>query len=223
MVESGNAERSFNYRKNIVMERTKSKWKNIPELGFSDPIKIKINPSTPIGNILAFDPSMAAFGWVLLDYHRNILNCGCIKTQSEHKKLRIRKGDDTIRRISEINSVLIDLIKSNCVSYIVSELPHGSQSAAAAEMLGIVKGIIQTIADCFEIGIEWYSEGDSKKALFGDGKKTVSKTDTIKAINKIYKVEWPKVKFRREAVADALAVHHVAYIQSSVLKLFGNG
>lgn len=209
------------------MERTKTKkdpghnvGKSLDDAVFNS--KLIASFSTPMGAVLACDPSMTAFGFVVLDYRRKILDRGCIKTESEHKKMRIRKGDDTIRRITEINTVLIDLIKHHGITYIVSELPHGSQSAAAAEMLGIVKGLIQAIADCFEIGIEWYSEGDSKKALFGDGKKTVSKADTIKVINKIYKVDWPGAKFRNEAVADALAVHHVACIQSPVLKLFGN-
>lgn len=202
------------------MERTKKS--KLPELLNSMPPQ-HVKHTHSIGNILACDPSMTAFGWVVLDYSRDILESGCIKTESGHKKLRIRKGDDTIRRITEVNTVLIDVIQRHHISYIVSELPHGSQSAAAAEMLGIVKGIIQAIADCHKLGIEWYSEGDSKKALFGDGKKTVSKDETIKAINKIYNVVWPGAKYRNEAVADALAVHHVACVQSPVLKLFGNG
>lgn len=204
------------------MERTKTKsdsfggWPKVIQ-GLQNP-----KPVAPVGSILACDPSMTAFGWVVLDFQRNILESGCIKTESESKKLRIRKGDDTIRRITEMVETIVNVIEKNHVTYIVSELPHGSQSASAADMLGIVKGIVQTISICKNIGIEWYSEGDSKKALHGDGKKTVSKADTIKAINKIYKVVWPGAKFRNEAVADALAVHHVACIQSPVLKLFGN-
>lgn len=209
------------------MERTKTKltiedYFAPPNPSFL-PIPHTKHKLTPMGTVLACDPSMTAFGWVVVDFQRNILESGCIKTASEHKKLRIRKGDDTIRRITEMTEDLLNVIDNHHVSYIVSELPHGSQSAAAADMLGIVKGIVQTISVCRKIGIEWYSEGDSKKALFGNGKKTVSKTDTIKAINKIYKVTWPGAKFRNEAVADALAVHHVACIQSPVLKLFGNG
>lgn len=194
------------------MERTKNKK-----------IEQYTTSHTSKGAILVCDPSMMAFGWSVVDFQKNIIDVGCIKTESLHKKMRTRKGDDTVRRIAEITHKLLGLIKLYNIKYIVSELPHGSQSATAAEMLGIVKGIVQTLADCSNIGIEWYSEGDCKKALFGDGKKTVSKADTIKAISKLYKVPWTGTKFRDEAIADSLAVHNVAYSQSSILKWYGNG
>jgi len=41
----------------------------------------------------------------------------------------------------------------------------------------------------------------------------------IEAIDRLYEVEWKKVKYYDEAVADALAVHYVASKQSQVLKM----
>ena len=117
------------------------------------------------GTILTNDPSMTGWGVAVLDYAENILFTDCIKTEPSSKKLRIRKGDDTIRRISEINKRLIYIINKYNVQFIVSELPHGSQNARAAVMIGVVSGIGQTLSDTFGISIEWYSEGDAKKAL----------------------------------------------------------
>lgn len=183
-------------------------------------------------NVLACDPSITAWGWAVLTNSSYILDSGCIKTESNHKKLRIRKGDDTISRITLIVESLISVIKTYNIKYIVAELPHGSQSAVAADAIGIVKGIMQTIAVSFDIGIEWYSEGDSKKALLG--KLSATKMETMVAIDKKYKVPitkgikktnrgtvlalWSGVAYIDEAVADSLSIHYTASLVSPVLK-----
>jgi len=183
-------------------------------------------------NVLACDPSITAWGWAVLDQKSKILDCGCIKTASNHKKLRIRKGDDSISRITVLVESLLSVIKTYNIKFIVSELPHGSQSAVAADAIGIVKGIMQTISICSGIGIEWYSEGDSKKALLG--KLSGEKIETIWAIDKLYKVPirgnvkkgpkgniiaiWSGSSYIDEAVADSLSIHYTASLVSPVLK-----
>ena len=169
------------------------------------------------GAILTNDPSMTAWGYTVLNWNSEILTTGCIKTEPSQKKLRIRKGDSTVRRISEINQVLISVIKEYEVNYILSELPHGSQNASAAVMIGAVAGIVQTISDILDIGLEWYSENDAKKCLFN--RQSVTKQEMINRINALYTVPWTKVKYKDEAVADALAIHFTAMRMSSTLKL----
>ncbi len=166
--------------------------------------------------ILANDPSFTAWGWAVINSKNKVLACGCIKTTPESKARRIRKSDDRIRRISEINQQLLSIIDSYKVNYLLSELPHGSQNAAAAVMIGATAGICQTIADCLHLPIEWYGENDCKKALLN--KISATKAETIGAIQLKYGVDWPGVKYKDEAIADALAVHYVASIQSPTLK-----
>lgn len=168
--------------------------------------------------ILTNDPSMTAWGWAVVDpVGYMVIDSGAIKTEPGGKKLRIRKGDDRMRRVSEINAVLLRVIKQYNIGFIFSELPHGSQSASAAVMIGIVAGIIQTISDCLGIGVEWYSEGDAKRCV--SGKRSVAKDEMVQIISKLYDVSWKGVKWNDQAVADALAVFHVARQQSNVLKL----
>jgi len=168
--------------------------------------------------VLTCDPSLTAWGWVIVRLRDDlIVDKGCIKTEPQHKKLRTRVGDDRCRRISELNKQLLHKVKMFKVGYIVSEQPHGSQSAVSAVMVGITLGVMQTMADVLNIGIEWYSEADAKKALLG--KKAAVKKETINAINKLYKVDWKGVKYVDEAVADAMAVYHAAVQQSPALKM----
>lgn len=170
--------------------------------------------------ILTNDPSMTAWGWAVI-YKDQVIDSGCIKTQPDHKKKRIRKSDDTLRRISDINSILLGIIEKYQVCFIVSEAPHGSQNASAAVMVGMVAGILQTLADVLNIPIEWYSEMDSKKALLG--KKSASKNETIQAIKNIYSsLKFKNIKYHDEAVADAMSIYFTACKLSPTLKMILN-
>lgn len=168
-------------------------------------------------HVLVNDPSIRAWGWAVLDYDGFVVAHGCIKTETSNKKLRIRKGDDRVRRISELNQALLAAIRKYNVTFLISELPHGSQSASAAVMVGITTAIMQTISDTLDIGLEWYSEADAKRCALG--KNSASKDEMINRMNEIYDVDWYNVKYKDEAVADALAIHYVATKQSSTLKM----
>lgn len=180
--------------------------------------RTRANQQSTAKTILTNDPSLTAWGWAIVDWNGVIVAAGCLKTVPENKKQRIRKGDDNVRRVNEISLALVKIIKKYNVNYIVTELPHGSQNAAAATMIGIVLGILETISVTMDIGIEWYMEADSKKAVLG--KTASTKQEMIKAISKLFPdTPWKGVGFRDEAIADAMAIYYVARQQSSTLKL----
>jgi len=167
--------------------------------------------------ILTNDPSFTAWGWAVLDVKGKVIATGCIKTEPEHKKLRTRVSDDRARRTAEIARKILALVRMYNVHVILTEVPHGSQNANAAVMIGIVMGVITTIAECLGHPIEFYSEQDAKKALLG--KKSATKDETVVAISRLYKYPATGKKYIDEAVADALAVHYVANQQSPMLKM----
>jgi len=167
--------------------------------------------------ILTNDPSIRAWGWVVINGKGRILEKGCIKTETAGKKRRIRKGDEDVHRTEEIVEELLRVIKKYNIQYILSELPHGSQNASAAKMIGICVGIIVGISKPLDIGVEWYSEGDSKKAAYG--RVSGDKQEMIDAMSAKYNVEWTGIKYIDEAVADALGVHNAAMKESGTLKL----
>ncbi len=177
----------------------------------------RINPSREL-IVMTNDPSITGWGYAVLDNQANILDCGCIKTEKETKKRRIRAGDDLIRRIALINDVLLSVMAKNKVNHLLSELPHGSQSAAAAKMIGAVAAIGQTIAMTTNTSIEWYSEGDAKKAILG--RVSATKEAIIQRIDELYDVPWTGTKYIDEAIADSLAIYHAASQQSEILKFW---
>jgi Holliday junction resolvasome RuvABC endonuclease subunit len=167
--------------------------------------------------ILTNDPSFTAWGWAVLDNDANIIDCGCIKTAPEQKKRRIRTSDDRTRRTVEITQELLRLIRKYNIKYILTEAPHGSQNASAAVMIGITTGVLTAISECLEIPLESYNEQDSKKCLLG--KKAATKQETLDAIEKLYDVPFTGIAYRDEAIADAIAVYHVAIRLSQTLKM----
>jgi Holliday junction resolvasome RuvABC endonuclease subunit len=182
---------------------------------------IRTTPITPTCfTVLTNDPSITAWGWAVMDAKGRVIETGCIKTEPHHKKLKTRVGDDTVRRINEINMTLLGAIKRHSVCYLLGELPHGSQSAVAAKMLGAATAQLQTIADTLGLGLEWYSEGDSKSCALG--KKNAEKNEMVTAIDKLYQVPWTGIEYRDQAVADAVAIFNVASKESPTLRLFKN-
>lgn len=181
--------------------------------------RIKSNSKT----ILANDPSYTAWGYVVLNCEGKVIEAGCIKTEPSSKKLRIRAGDDFARRCNTLSYKLKSIIEMYNIDYIVSELPHGSQNARAAKMVGGVPAILEAISIFTGIGLEWFSEGDVKKYLFG--RQSVAKNEMIQKMKYIYGTHntfWKGVKYMDEAIADALGVFQTAINQSSVLKFLRN-
>lgn len=165
--------------------------------------------------ILTCDPSFTAWGWAVLEGHL-VKATGVIKTAPEAKKRRIRQGDDRVRRTGEIVMALLEIIGDHKIELIISELPHGSQNAKAAIMMGVVVGILQATSVWSGIPIEWYSENDAKKTLLG--RISASKKEVIDSIAQLYEVPWTGTKYIDEAVADALAIYYCAECTSPTLK-----
>jgi Holliday junction resolvasome RuvABC endonuclease subunit len=167
--------------------------------------------------ILTHDPSMTAWGWAVVSFDGKVIDTGCIKTTPDSKKKNLRKGDDRIRRVSDIINQLTKVVeKYNCM-FMVSEQPHGSQSAVAAVMIGLTLGMLQSMALCKQIPIEWYSEGDVKRELFH--RQSVAKKEMQEYIRQNMDVVLDGPGYKDEAVADALGVYLTAMRQSSTLQM----
>lgn len=166
--------------------------------------------------ILACDPSFTGWGWVVFENHTRI-DSGCIKTSPEAKKRRIRQGDDRARRTGEIVQALLEIIGDHKIEFIVAELPHGSQNAKAAVMMGIVMGILEATSTWAGIPMEWYSEADAKKALLG--RISASKAEVIQSVEQTFEDRLTGPKYVQEAIADAMAIYNVAQLHSPTLKI----
>jgi len=167
--------------------------------------------------IIAFDPSIRGWGWVVFNQAGLIIEGNAIRTESKSKAKKIRKGDDNVRRVSEIDTALKRVFKKYKIHHIVSELPHGSQNSMAAMTQGVNLGVIQTIGTFLDIGIDWYSEADAKKSV--TDRKQITKDDMVIIIDELYPSYHPRgTKWIDQATADAVAVYHVACTQSPTIQ-----
>jgi len=171
--------------------------------------------------IITIDPSLTGFGFVVIGKGEKILKTGVVKTKPADKKLRVRKGDDTVRRVREISNALLHTIQKYEIALIVSEQPHGSQSAVSMKMVGLMLGLIENMSVCLNIPIEWYLEGECKKTLLG--KRSAGKGEIIDKVKELYRVNWYNTKYKDEAIADAIAVYHHAKHYSQIIKYIQNG
>lgn len=171
--------------------------------------------------ILTCDPSLTAWGWAVLEGNL-VRDHGCIKTDPEAKKRKIREGDDMVRRTRDIIQALVRVINKHNVTYIVTELPHGSQNSRGAIMIGIVMGIMESMNTLRNIPVEYYSEADAKKAVVG--RISATKKQIIEAVDELYEVKWQyktngkPLEYYNEAVADSLAIYYCAECSSPTLK-----
>ena len=157
----------------------------------------RIRPTKP--RILACDPSFTAWGWVVLEGHIPIAQ-GVIVTKPDNKKKKIRASEDNARRVREIIQQLDRIIEKYHVTYIVSEMPHGSQNYKGAVMIGVVTGILEGFNVLRNIPVEWYLENDAKRALFG--RISASKEQVKDAVADLYEVYWTGTKYANEGRVD---------------------
>ncbi|MFP8488761.1 hypothetical protein ACKGJO_06625 [Gracilimonas sp. Q87] len=172
-------------------------------------------------NILILDPSKSATGWVVYDdIEETIIAYGTFKCEiSKRQKKELKKT--TERNAVEMylySRFLEDVCDRYQIEKVVSEQPHGSQSAKASWALSMVVSII-TAFSVYKLGQAptFYLESTCKKSFFDV--RFVDKIQTREAMNEMWRSEGYKpethhgkvVGYKDEAVSDALLVltHHL--------------
>lgn len=167
--------------------------------------------------ILSLDIAFANTGWVVLEQGHPV-SFGTIRTEKDKRK-STRVSDDRAARAAFTASELDRLIREYQPKGLIGELPGGSQSAAAATLLGYASGVVVAVATCHKLPCEWISEGDSKKAAIG--KRTGTKEEMMEWARKTWPaIEFPTTKAHFEHVADALAAYN-GLRNGMLVRMFG--
>lgn len=153
--------------------------------------------------ILALDPSLTCFGWLVADESGRVANYGAIVTEPESKKRHIYQGDDDARRAALLIGQLGILVRQYGVTAIASEQPAGSKSAVSAKALGIAMAAVVATAEYAGVEIRWVRAVEAKVALT---RSKAATKDRMVEFAKHHGVAFNGTKPCREAVADALGV-----------------
>ena len=168
--------------------------------------------------VIGFDPSFRNFGFA-----EAFVNTGNLEieieqihleqtkglTQKELKKERIRKNSDDLRCAKQLHRVMYEICKG--ATFVIAEIPVGSQSARASWTLGAAVGIVSSC----QLPIVEVSPLEVKLASVGT--KTASKDEIIEwAHDKYPHLDWLTRKLKgeiklvkkNEHMADAIASIH---------------
>lgn len=135
--------------------------------------------------VLGVDPGFAKCGYAIVDvqpYKEVVEETGVITTVPSPKKLHILSTDDNVRRLREISCALeTQMTEAQVVCCEAMSWPRNASSIAK---IGMVWGVIVSLADSRSIPILQASPQDIKIALCG--RKTATKDDVISAIDNRY-------------------------------------
>lgn len=158
--------------------------------------------------ILYCDPSAAAFGYAIMDGDRYV--------SGGMRKLTPEGKDSLARKCLAISmnclTMLDELTRTHAIGAVVTELPHGSQSAVAAWYLSTVNSTLYVYCMLKGIPITHISESDAKKTLHGRS-RGVEKQETVDRLIDIYPSfsyipANVRTKVELYAIADSLAIYH---------------
>lgn len=162
--------------------------------------------------VLSLDPSKSCTGYVLWDLEENtIVDTGTFQIETQGKfRLKTEKYAEETNLYAQF---FRDLFEKWQFGVIVTEYPHGSQSATASRALAMVNAVILTFSQLvLDTPAITYLETHTKRAYFGRG--DVSKDEVREAMKKEFPDYEPPTRghkvtrYRDEAICDALLVLH---------------
>ncbi len=99
--------------------------------------------------LLALDPSITAFGWVVVSLESDpvLVGAGVIETKPAPKKKRGSVAEDDARRVRFIRRELARVFDHYSPAVVAIEVPFGSQTAKAAKALGAAQALAACVVD----------------------------------------------------------------------------
>lgn len=101
--------------------------------------------------IVAFDPSITAFGWAVLETGHGrapaLAQAGVVLTEPAPKKHRTTVAEDDARRVRHIRRELAKVLEEHRPVMVAIEVPFGSQAAKAAKLLGAAQALATCLVD----------------------------------------------------------------------------
>jgi crossover junction endodeoxyribonuclease RuvC len=144
--------------------------------------------------ILGIDPGFSSLGWaVLYPTLEGRLN----------PKVQLRSSEDNIRRAQEIYNELIIILEAHEVRLICTETMSWPRNAGVVAKMGIVWGVIASVAQLYRVPLIQASPMEIKRAVTGDGK--ASKERMIARIIELFpNLALPTQTTLQEHAADAV-------------------
>jgi crossover junction endodeoxyribonuclease RuvC len=175
-------------------------------------------------NVLGVDPGFSSLGWAVVEATKlqiEAKTCGVIKTEKATKKVQLRSSEDNIQRAQSIYNQLDDLINNRAITLICTETMSWPRNAGVVAKMGIVWGVISSVACRYGIPILQASPMDIKRMMTQDGK--ASKEKMVTWVQMVFPtLVFPTQTTLHEHCADAVAAVW-ACRHSQLFKAMRNG
>lgn len=140
-------------------------------------------------NILGLDPGFAKLGWskTIYDHNRrglalDIVEMDLFTTQKSDKKRSVRSADDNFRRTQEVVRLLDGLFA--WADVVVAEEMSSVRNAATMRQMGMVWGVIATLAEIYEHPVVVIPVKTIKVEIAHEA--TASKEDVMEGVNQTF-------------------------------------
>lgn len=157
--------------------------------------------------VLGIDPGFSSLGWSVWEVTKvdtNPIRCGVIRTEKATRKVQVRASEDNIQRAQHIYDELFSLITINDCKLICTETMSWPRNAGVVAKMGIVWGVIASVASRNGTPIIQASPVDIKKAMTQDAK--ASKDKMIEWVRMVFPdLQFPEQETLHEHCADAVA------------------
>jgi crossover junction endodeoxyribonuclease RuvC len=123
--------------------------------------------------ILGIDPGFSSLGWAICEpvvLGIRPIKCGVIITEKATKKVQLRSSEDNIRRAQQIYTDLLKLFEADPIHLICTETMSWPRNAGVVAKMGIVWGVIASIAQVHRVPLIQASPMEIKRAVTGNGK-----------------------------------------------------
>jgi Holliday junction resolvasome RuvABC endonuclease subunit len=167
---------------------------------------------------LCFDPSLTKWGWVVFQDGIEFIDAGCIRTTADSSNGKI---EDKVRRVRHIyRTIRDDIISEYDPDWVGSEWLWGGQRYNAIWTSGMMGTMVPILFEDKELPVEYVAASKINKPL--TGKKSATKEDVQFSVLQEYPSIYehiPDVKYKREAICDAVAVLHFCRMERNSFKV----
>ena len=158
-------------------------------------------------NVLGIDPGFASLGWGVVTADKTEVearSCGVIQTVKGTKMMHMRSSEDNIQRAQSIYDELDDKIINEGIELICTETMSWPRNAGVVGKMGIVWGVIASVAWKNKVPIIQSSPVDIKFEMTQDRK--ASKEKVISWVQMVFpNLKMPPQETLQEHCADAVA------------------
>ena len=166
---------------------------------------------TSRSKVMAFDPSLANWGWVLFHSDGTFIESGVIQIKPSDQDKSLTKVQQDMQRAEALRQAVANLLKDKHPYVVVAETPIGGRDSRAAFAYAVVASVLGFVKAKYKNNMVCYTPLRTKKQI----KANASKTEVIRWADTYYPYALARnnkgeiLLGKSEHIADALLAYNL--------------